>query len=122
MLTVADKVLVAVLLALSIVGFAALGFVRAEGATVVVEQDGKVVGRYPLKGERTLVVDGPLGKTQVEIREGAARIVDSPCPQKRCVRMGGIHRVGRVVVCVPNRVLVRIEGKAEKETPDAISG
>ena len=121
MLTFPDKVLIGVLLFLSVISFAAISVLKTEGATVVVEQGNKVVGRYSLKDEKKVAVKGPLGETYVEIKEGTARIVDSPCPQKICVRMGKIHRVGDIVVCVPNQVLVRVEGKVDEEVPDAIS-
>lgn len=120
MLTRWDKVLIAVLLGLSAVGFAALGLLAGEATSVVVEQDGEVVGRYPLSGDFVFAAHGPLGTTHVAIREGAAWIVDSPCAQQTCVRVGRIRRVGDVAVCVPNRVLARIEGKRDGEAPDAV--
>ena len=113
MLTFPDKVLIGVLLFLSVFSFAAIRVLKTEGTMVVMKQGNKVVGRYPLKEERNVVVEGPL--------EGTARIVDSPCPQKICVRMGKIRRVGDIVVCVQNQVLVRVEGKVDEEVPDAIS-
>ena len=113
-------ILIGVLLLLSVVGFAGLSFVRAPGATVLIEQDGRLVARYSLDDSRTVEVHGPLGSTYVEINEGAARIVGSPCAQKTCVRMGRIRRAGEVVICVPNRVVVRIGGKPDKYTPDAV--
>ena len=121
MLTFPDKVLIGVLLVLSIVSFLAINILKTEGTVVVIEQGYRVLGRYPLKHDREIAVVGPLGKTHVEIKNGQVCIVDSPCPQKVCVRMGQIHRVGDIVVCAPNQVLVRIEGKRDQTAPDAIS-
>lgn len=121
MLTFPDKVLIGVLLLLSIVSFAAVSALKTEGTMIVVEQGNRIVGRYPLKDEKNVIVEGPLGETYLEIKEGTACIVDSPCPQKVCMRMGKIRRVGDIVVCVPNQVLVRVEGKVEEGVPDAIS-
>jgi hypothetical protein len=73
-------------------------------------RDGAV--RVPLDGAvQTFRVSGPLGQTQVEIRDGAARVVDSPCRDKVCVKMGWVRGAGEWAACVPNRVLLRVEAR-----------
>jgi len=62
-------------------------------------------------GEFALV--GPLGTTRLRLQGGAAWIVESPCPGQLCRRMGRISGPGRVLACVPNRVLVQFEGQAD---------
>jgi len=87
-------------------------------AAVVVEgADGfRVV--VPLSEERTVEVPGPLGETIVEVREGTTRVVSSPCPDKVCIAMGTASRPGEALVCVPNGVVVRIDG-GRRGGPDA---
>lgn len=65
--------------------------------------------RYSLDEDRTVSVTGPLGETLVQIRDGEARIVSSPCPNGSCMR-GGIERYPGTLVCLPNQVIVSIEG------------
>ncbi len=74
------------------------------------------MGRYPLNGEREISAPGPLGKTHIKIAGGKVWVVDSPCPHKLCVKMGKRGRAGEVIVCVPNRVIVRVEGRREFDT------
>ena len=53
-------------------------------------------------------VDGKLGKTVFEVRNGNVRVLDSPCPNKTCVAQG----FSNAVVCLPNKVSIRVvEGK-----------
>ncbi len=66
-------------------------------------------------GERIIHVEGPLGVTEVEIDKSTVRIVKSPCKNKICVRSGAISRPGQWVACLPNRVIVSIEGRGPKE-------
>lgn len=68
-------------------------------------------GVYPIEKNRKIEVKGPLGDTIVVIENGKAWIEYSPCREKICMKMGKISRVGQQVVCVPNRVLVEIEGR-----------
>ncbi|OGD78493.1 MAG: hypothetical protein A2Y64_09445 [Candidatus Coatesbacteria bacterium RBG_13_66_14] len=80
------------------------------GATAVVTYPGGEI-RVGLDEERTLVLEGPVGETVVRIEGGRAWVESSDCPQKLCVKMGGIDKAGEAVWCVPNGVGVRIEGE-----------
>ena len=84
------------------------------GSVVIVKSIGEnhntVVARQPLSTDGTVVspVDGPLGTTMVEVTGNRAHVVSSPCPDKICVRMGWLQRVGDYSACLPNRVLVEV--------------
>lgn len=84
-----------------------------EGVAVHIVGEGGFDTSVPLDADDTLEVAGPLGVTVVEVRDGAARIVSSPCPQKLCVSMGAVGSPGRAAVCVPNRVVVTVEGDGD---------
>lgn len=109
-LTLGDRLLVGALLALGVFSFVMVSWLRPAGHTVVVEAGNREVYRAPLRQEGSVMVHGPVGTTVVEIRRGAAWVSQSDCPLHICMRMGKISRAGEVVVCVPNRVVVRIEG------------
>ena len=113
-LTPADKVL--------LVGLLCSGLVwafwpRDEGKVALIVGSDGVVAEVNLDLRDTLAVEGPLGTTYVAVGGGEARIISSPCPQKLCVRSGPVRRPGEVVVCIPNRVAVTIEGG---KGPDAV--
>jgi hypothetical protein len=74
---------------------------------------------YPLDANRELKVSGPLGDTIVEIRDKAAFIENSPCPNKTCIAAGSISRPGQWLACLPNQVIVRIEGGSAEGGVDA---
>lgn len=80
------------------------------GRRVIVEQAGRVVFTAPLDQDRTVAIAGPLGATRLAIRQGSVCILDSPCPHRVCIGMGRITRAGELLACVPNGLLVRIEG------------
>ncbi len=74
---------------------------------------------YPLDSDRELRIPGPLGETTIEIGAGAARIADSPCPDRTCVAAGSLSRPGQWSACLPNKVMLRIEGGGNDELVDA---
>ncbi|MBA7704904.1 hypothetical protein ES703_113727 [subsurface metagenome] len=74
----------------------------------------------PLDSPRRFSVAGPLGKTVLEIKDGAVRVLSSPCKEKICIKSGAVSRPGQWIACLPNRVFIAIKGKTEKEV-DAFS-
>jgi hypothetical protein len=104
-----DRLVVPLLLALA-VALIPLQFCRQPGRSVVAEVAGKVVFTAPLDPAGQVELSGPLGKTLLQIADGQARILASPCPNKFCIGMGKVSRSGELLACVPNRLLVRIEG------------
>lgn len=107
--------LVVVLVALACAGSFALYGRHGSGERVVVLVDGETRFVAGLDSDRTVRLEGPLGETMVSIRNGQVRVLDSPCPHKVCIGMGSVDRGGEVVACVPNHLLIRIEGATESQ-------
>lgn len=76
---------------------------------VVQWQEGTLT--FTLPKDTVLILTGPIGKTIVEIKGRGARIRDSDCPHKVCVKMGRAEMGGQMVVCAPNRVVVMLKGR-----------
>ena len=85
-----------------------------KGDWVVIEVDAKRVSRFPLRMDHVAHVQGSLGTTEVEIKNGRARIVRSPCKLKVYIKSGYIQYADRLSACLPNKVVVRIEGDAQR--------
>ena len=79
-----------------------------KGGVVKVNADGKHY-EYSAKQDGIYKVDGPLGITTFEIKDGKVRIIDSPCPNKTCVNQGWHSPL----VCLPNNVIITLEGEGE---------
>ena len=120
MLTLPDKILIGGLVVLTLLSFPIIRHFQHEGRVAVIEVDGELVGNFSLEEDRFIPVDGKLGTTRVEIVGNGVRVLDSPCPHKLCVKSGPISRSGETLVCLPNRVVIRIEG-GEKPSVDAVS-
>lgn len=120
MLTWPDKILIGGLVVLTLLSLPIIRQFQHEGRVVVVEVDGELVGNFSLEEDRFIPVDGKLGTTRVEIVGNRVRVLDSPCPLKLCVKSGTISKSGEALVCLPNGVVIRIEG-GEKPPVDAVS-
>ncbi|MBQ4563792.1 MAG: NusG domain II-containing protein [Lachnospiraceae bacterium] len=84
----------------------------SEESVVQIWQDGKLIRELPLTANETIRVAGSYENT-VEIRDGRVAITASDCPGSDCVHSGWIDREGRSIVCLPNRVEIRITGTGD---------
>lgn len=121
-MTLADRLLLAVLVILSVSGFIFIKEAFPQGTDVRIEVNGKLAYKLPLNSDATIAVKGINGDTVVEIKNRKVRIKESPCPNKICVHQGWIDR--GALICLPNRVTVFVDSSEGKENKaiDAITG
>ena len=110
-----DLLLVGILLLAALLLFALTRGTRESGAEAVVTVDGTEVGRYPLSKAGTFPLNG--GTNILVIENGEAWVTEANCPDKICMGMGKISRHGECVACLPNRLLIVVEG-GEKAAVD----
>ncbi len=108
--TRADKILIALLFSVNLALFGGIDYTQTRGSWVVIEVNQKEVHRLALTEDQIVHVEGPIGETEVEISKGKARIRKSPCSRKICIKAGYIQYADRITACLPNRVVVRIQG------------
>jgi hypothetical protein len=84
---------------------------RKPAERVAVTVDGTVVETLNLHKDADMVIDGYGGTDHLVVKDGYASITEASCPDKVCVRTGKIHRSGELIVCLPNRIVVTIEGE-----------
>jgi hypothetical protein len=106
-----DFFFIALSLAVSLasISFASRG--RVGKPTLVVESpQGKWV--YQMNSSQDIVISGVIGESTLELRDGKVRFLDSPCENKLCVIHAPLSNNGDWNACLPNRVMVHIEGNS----------
>ena len=107
---------------LAAIFFAAAGiFSKKENSrTLIVQtQEGKFA--YSMNRDSNLEFTGLIGKSFVTIENGEAWFEDSPCENKICVQSGRLSTKNQWAACLPNGIIIYIEGDTEEESFDAIS-
>ena len=74
----------------------------------VVTVDGAEIGRYPLNRNGTFVLNE--GSNTLVVENGEAWVSEANCPDHVCMGMGHISRNGEFIACLPNRLIVVVEG------------
>ena len=115
---------VIILLALGLTGASAFAVYvkQPQNDTQVLIQGPSQAWVFPLDAEETVNVPGALGTTVVRIHENQAWVESSPCNNQICVAMGRVGYMGGFVACLPNNVILVIEGNHGQENiPDSIA-
>lgn len=102
-------------------GVKQLGETEAE-TEIVIETNGSVYKVVPLT-EKTEPQDIHIelengNYIDIAIDEKGAYVKDVICPDKICQKTGLVSKVGQSIVCLPNKVIVYIEGAQEAEVDD----
>lgn len=102
---------------------AVLLFSRSEQAlTAQVVLDGEVIFscRLDVLEEPQFFPVGEDNALVLEMSSAGVRVVETQCPGEDCMHTGTISRAGEQIVCLPNRVVVALQGKGVAY--DAVTG
>ena len=88
---------------------------KSSGDILTVETENGTYA-YSLSENGIYGFKGPLGITEIEIRDGRARVISSPCRNGICMEAGW----SGTLCCLPNKIIATTT--ADKGALDAISG
>ena len=103
------------LVALAVLVSFLLPLQQVRGTRVVISSGNQVLFFAPLDQDRQVDLTGPLGETRIQILGGGVSVLSSPCAKKICVGMGIARHVGDLIACVPNQMVIRIDGAEAKQ-------
>ena len=90
--------------------------------TATVKHRGDVLAQVRLDavtGEREISVDGKYHLV-ITVTSSGVSVTESDCPGQDCLHTGTITKAGQSIVCLPEQVIVTLEGGAP--SPDLILG
>lgn len=126
---IGSALVVAVLLLIALVGgllVQCAGHAGGEAALVAkVTHDGEVVAVLPLsQNTRQVIASEDGGLNTVVIQDGGVHIEDANCAGGDCMKQGTIDSAGRLLVCLPHKLIVEIEpaDSSAQTTPSAYTG
>lgn len=109
------KIWIGILLAvvvLGLLGFFALSHLGG-GTIAVISVDGEEYRRIDLSRvteSYDIEIDTQYGHNTVHVAPGRIAVTQADCPDGICVAQGAIDRGGVPIVCMPHRLVVKIEG------------
>ncbi len=88
---------------------------RTRGTMAVVRVDGKIIATVDLTSHesQTLRITGVLGPLVIVADgKGSIQVMESTCPDQICVHTVPARSPGDQIICVPNHMVITVEGKA----------
>jgi len=94
------------------------------GDRAAITVDGTLYGTYPLSEDQTIeVVQDENHINYITIKDGLVSMEFSSCKNQVCVNTGAISHTMDSIVCLPNKVVVEIQGNGSAEGgTDVITG
>ena len=86
-------------------------FLPAKGRSAEIYVDGTRVATVRLDHAKRISIGG----LTVVVEDGSIHVEDADCPDKICEKTGKISKAGETIICLPNKVIIKILGKGEVE-------
>lgn len=112
-MTRGDRLLIAVLAAACVLTWSLAAVARGEARQIAISSPAGSTS-VPVFEDQTIHVQGRAGELVVKIEHGSVRVTDADCPDRICVSTGAVSAPGEVVACVPNGVVLRVEGSGDE--------
>ncbi len=125
-LTKGDKVLIIFIILLSLFSFMYINryAFSSQEKYISVQVNGKEIKKilYDKKLiDHTIPIQTEYGYNLLEIGDQRVRVIEADCPNKLDVKQGYISRVGEIIVCLPNKLVIEIKGMGEEDDIDIMS-
>lgn len=117
-----DKIVFIILLITVVITLSAAGIykiaIKGSENIAVIKSDGKILKTIDLnkvieQQEFTIKTDNGHYNTIIVTHDGIS-VKDADCLHKECVKSGSISQPGGIIVCLPNKLTISIEGKENK--------
>ena len=116
-------ILVAALLAVSLAATVLTLRGKTDSETAGIYQNGELIRTIDLSRVSepySFLVEGPAGTNTVLVEPGRICVSHADCPDQVCVDQGWISNSVVPIVCLPNRLVIRIGDPAQTEEIDGV--
>lgn len=89
---------------------------ESDSKIAVIKHNGKIIKKINLstidKPETFLIKSTNGNSNTIKVEKGNISILEATCPDQICVKAGSISKPGDTLVCLPNKLIIVIDGKA----------
>lgn len=106
-----DIIIIGIILLVALLSIILISVLKKPGQYVVVEKNQEEIDRYLLSENREIKIDIDENRYNILVIENnKAYIKDASCPDQICVKHTKISKTGETITCLPNKVVIKIEG------------
>lgn len=96
--------------------FLLLNYMGVQGSTAKIYLDGELIEEIDLNAVAIAYefeVSGKWGTNTVYVENGQISVTHADCPDQVCVKTGAVSTAGIPIVCMPHRLVIRLEEAEE---------
>ena len=112
LMTTGDRVLFFILLGIGLLSILSLRLLFAPGRIASVFISNRLIKKISLGVAETHHLLGVVGAIELRVAQNGVRVIHSECSEKICMKQGAISNKGQIIVCVPNQMIITIDGEA----------
>ena len=84
-----------------------------EGNTATVYYEDKIILTIDLTKDKEYTVKGYQGDVVLEVKNNKIRVKEENSYNHICSKEGYISESGKSLICLPNKIIIKIDGKSE---------
>ena len=107
-----DIILIAAVLAISLISLAAIKMTQKDGKEVIVTVEGKEVYKTSIKKDQIYQIPEKNGTNVMQIKDGKVTMIEATCPDHYCMKQKAVDEHGGSIICLPNKVVIEGENTA----------
>lgn len=92
---------------------------KEQGILAITTPDGEFL--YQLDKEAKIEIQGRQGISVIQIQNGCARFISSPCANQTCVASSPVKQNGQWAACMPNGIFIRVQADSDNSDIDITS-
>lgn len=93
---------------------------NGRGKTFTVTVNGEITESYDINIDQVIRIKGYDGYNVISVTNGEISVTDADCRDGSCIISGPISRVGQSIVCLPNRLVISVDGDNIDKEYDSI--
>lgn len=106
-----DIKLIVVVIFIALIVFLIVHLTKKEGNTIEVYYEDDLILTADININKEYKVEGALGEVIIEVKDKKVRVKKENSPKNICSKEGYISDSSRVLICLPNKITVKIVDK-----------
>lgn len=115
-----DIKLISFTLVLILISLIIINITKEKGNTAIVYYENKEVLKIDMNIDKEYTVQGLLGDVIIEVKEHQIRVKKENSPNHICSKEGYIKDSSRTLVCLPNKIIIKITNDNSSNKLDGV--
>lgn len=111
-----DIILFIIVILITVISFGVKKYFELKTATnIEIYVDNSLYKKIPIDSNEEISIKKNGHTNVIKIHDNGVEMISADCPDKVCVKTGFIDKTGESIVCLPNKISIKIVSNEDKE-------